>query len=226
MRSGRVDGFVPSKHGFRFANRWPAQPLFSFGYRNLLRISVGDASNGLCGGMVFAACDFFLDHVEPPPDEEPPAAGSPLFRYLRRRLFDSFHLPWGVLQYYSWMSHADGRGSLAERTMRVTWPRAQAAIDAGRPAPLGLIRVHSRHPARLGQNHQVLAYGYDWDDAAGTLRVALYDPNHPGADDVTLTIRSGHLSSPDAIIQSTGEPCRGFLALPYRPRGRSACAVL
>lgn len=50
-------GFLPSRHGFAFVNSWPSEPAVvlttPFG-----KIGVGNASAGLCGGMVFAALDY------------------------------------------------------------------------------------------------------------------------------------------------------------------------
>ena len=49
--------FQPSANGFAFENSWPSEPAVSvetaFG-----PINIGDASAGLCGGMVFAALDY------------------------------------------------------------------------------------------------------------------------------------------------------------------------
>ena len=73
-------GFVPSRNGFAFANAWPASPAVviptPFG-----EIDIGNASAGLCGGMVFAALDYW--HAGTAPPTERPAAGTPLFKTIR-----------------------------------------------------------------------------------------------------------------------------------------------
>ena len=53
----RVPDFLPSTSGLRFANAWPHVPDLAvrFAGRNIL--SIGDAANGLCGGMTFVAAD-------------------------------------------------------------------------------------------------------------------------------------------------------------------------
>jgi hypothetical protein len=66
------------------------------------------------------------------------------------------------------------------------WEVIRPELDAGRLVCLGLIRVRSFSPAALGRNHQVLTYGYDADDA-GRVTLAICDPNHHDADDVTLS---------------------------------------
>jgi hypothetical protein len=51
-----------------------------------------------------------------------------------------------------------------------------------------LVLVESLNPFDLGKNHQVLAYGYDLDEDSGGLSVRVYDPNHPGHDNVLLSL--------------------------------------
>jgi len=50
---------MPSANGFHFINSWPSEPDIVVNVPALGRVAVGDASNGLCGGMVFAVRDFF-----------------------------------------------------------------------------------------------------------------------------------------------------------------------
>jgi hypothetical protein len=208
MASARVAGFLPSANGFRFANAFLPQPLFRL---PPTRLGIGNASRGLCGGMVFAARDYFERGSPTPDDRHPPDLGSPLFGYLVRRLFDSFDLPWGPPRYYRWMAAADG--AVMRHTVGCQWARVRRELDAGRLAALGLIRPRSRNPLRLGENHQVLAWGYGLDEASGSLLIAIYDPNHAGRDDVTLAL---NLREPAGILSATGEPFRGFFHTPYR----------
>jgi hypothetical protein len=141
--------------------------------------------------MVFAALDYWQQGLPPPPDTEPPASGTPLFRYLVRRLIDSWHLPAGPLAYYArmapWVASLGGL-ALAERRLAVGrhWPAIKASLDAGWPCPLGLVRVRSANPLLLGQNHQVLAFDYEWVGSAVRLRV--YDPNQADDDDVAISV--------------------------------------
>jgi hypothetical protein len=211
MASARVTGFLPSTRGFRFPNVFLPQPLLRIPLAGLGHLRIGDASRGLCGGMVFAALDYFRRGDAPPEDREPPVLGSPLFGYLVRRLFNSFDLPWGPLRYYRWM--AAGDGAVLRHTVGCQWPLVRRELDAGRLAALGLIRPRSRNPLRLGENHQVLAWGYRLEESSGSLHIAVYDPNHGGRDDVTLAL---NLLRPVGILSATGEPFRGFFHTPYR----------
>jgi hypothetical protein len=188
-------------------------------------IPIGDASNGLCGGMVFAARDYFEVKRPPPVDATAPGEG-PLFTYLCGRLFDSFDLPLGPTRYLTLMSPllSDGetvwsRLGLAPhgrawRTVRDEWPRVRMDIDAGHPSPLGLIKVTSSDPRQLKQDHQVLAYGYVLEDGILTLRV--YDPNQPARDDVTLSLNVADASRPMAIVTSPSRgPVHAFFRVTY-----------
>src|SRR5262249_38107183 len=143
-------------------------------------LGIGDASNGLCGGMVFAVHDYF-DAAQLPAQVKPTGAGDPVFDYIVRRLFDSFNSPvFGscdgvcggyniladVVDFQTQMDPAysdtdslidNGRAWIMAHE---AWPAIQAAIDSGEPCPIGLVLVKSLLPTDLGQNHQVMAYGY------------------------------------------------------------------
>jgi hypothetical protein len=213
MTTASVSDFLPSARGLRFSNHFPpGVAVMSINLPGLGRsIPVGDASNGVCGGMVYTVMDLFL--AEPrmlvPADTTPPAAGSPLTDYVNARLVDSFALTHGlssnVARYLSLMSTPDrdalfvhGVGTvIAERE----WPKIRADIDAGRPSPIGLVGGERVWPTdfaakarMLGHCHQVLAYGYSLD-AASVLTLRVYDPNDPGADDSTIDVS---LADPDA----------------------------
>jgi hypothetical protein len=190
-------------------------------------VPIGDASNGLCGGMAFAARDYFEADRTPPPESAAPGDG-PLFDYLVDRLFDSFDLPLGPMRYLQLMSPAmpDGDSVLtrfglaphgrAWRTVAQEWPKVRADLDAGHPSPLGLVRIRSTNPIDLKQNHQVLAYGYDLEGTALTLRV--YDPNWPGRDDVTFSLDVGAPPRPVLVTpRPPGPPVFAFFRVGYDP---------
>jgi hypothetical protein len=67
-----VRGFKPSIDGLHFLNNFPHVPDYML---NILgqSVSVGDAHNGLCGGMVYTVIDLFEANLLPPPDTVPPA---------------------------------------------------------------------------------------------------------------------------------------------------------
>lgn len=222
-----ADSFLPSDHGFAFPNSWPSQPALvlstPFG-----RLTLGDASKGLCGGMVFAAFDYWRAGVAPPAEQ--PDADHPLYGYIVRRLVDSWHLPAGVTQYYQWMNLPDGdsgftvlgrrvvtdRG-LAWRTIRVQWPQIRNDLDHGIPVALGVVTVASANPVDLGQNHQILAFDYEMSSDRVSLRV--YDPNLGQRDDVEIRFDTSDPTLPTRFDHNLGvaQPVRGFFRSAYAP---------
>lgn len=219
-----VPGFLPSSHGFHFPNAFPHEPLVGVTIPGLGQVAIGDAADGLCGGMVFASLDLLHVTTPPPPDTEPPAAGTPRFEYLVRRLVDSFDLPVGPTRYQALMSPLlpDAEGPLRVLGIRgrtgimveQEWPRVRADIDAGQPSPLGLIRVISADPRDLGQNHQVLAWHYELDGT--TLHIGVYDPNHPDDDSVTIAIDTADADAAANVIYTAGDgPVHCFFRTPY-----------
>jgi hypothetical protein len=168
--------------------------------------------------MVFAARDLFEAGTAPPLSASPPEGGTPYFRYLVRSLMRSWNLPLGPLRYAVWSALPDGDvlglAGTRRRSLDAEWPRIRHELDAGRLAPLGLIRVRTLNPFGLALNHQVLAFGYD-EDEAGMTTLHVYDPNHPDRDDITLAFGPGR---PWPIPYGEGERAvRGLFLVPYRP---------
>jgi hypothetical protein len=192
--------FLPSQNGWPFDNIFPKVPPFKiFG-----ELRYGDASKGLCGGMVYAALDYYVAGLELPairPEDQSkfksPLSG-PVFDYLGKRLFNSFDIPQGVASYIELMhpnfpDASNGnmypgaaQQSRAWRTIRQEWPAIKQKLDMGHPCPLGLVRVQSDDVKRLGENHQVLTYGYDLVD--DDLTLFIYDPNFHANDNITLKL--------------------------------------
>jgi len=211
-----IEGFRPSTHGFHFANAWPHGPTVRIGPFDPRIVGVGDAADGLCGGMVYTAADLFHAGLPVPADREPFANGSRRFQAIVRRQVES--LAWLTVPVRYWLRSALGGsfgGDRARATLENEWPRAKAELDAGRVIQIGLIRVASWNPWQLTMNHQVMAWGYAEDGRGVTLN--LYDPNWPDRDDVTITIHLDPALRPTGLSQSTGEPLLGWFALPYSP---------
>jgi hypothetical protein len=201
-----VTGFLPSTHGLRFRNSWPPGPTVRLGPIDPRIVGFGDASMGLCGGMAVLVRERFQAGDAVPPDPEPPANGSPLFRVIVRRQVLS--LDWFRVPIRFWFMCAMSDDAARRRTLEHEWPRIRAEIDADRLAMIGLVRDHGRDPRKLTSNHQVLAYAYEADPATDAVTLRTYDPNWPLRDDVTVTFGASEAS------QSTGERLRGVLSLP------------
>jgi hypothetical protein len=230
--SNRVPNFTASQSGLQFINSFPSEPDIIVNVPVYGNVAIGDASNGLCGGMVFTVRDLFEFHQRPLPGTMPPPQGSPLFNFIVSRLFDSFNLPGGVLKYFEWMNTPDHdtgvwvaiRRGVAWHTIVEEWPKIKADIDAGHPSPLGIVTVYSINPGDLGQNHQVLAYGYNLDNN-NNLTLRVYDPNTmpSSADNVTLALNLGNPSHTTPITHNIGigHSIRGFFRVDYTPKDPS-----
>jgi hypothetical protein len=59
MESGSVPNFLPSTNAFRFTNTFPPAPTVRIHLGIVGTVGVGNASQGVCGGMVFAVRDYF-----------------------------------------------------------------------------------------------------------------------------------------------------------------------
>jgi hypothetical protein len=219
--------FLPSRDGLAFTNDWPPHTdAVTVSLPGVGKVAIGDASRGLCGGMVFTALDVFNAKL-PPPSDPRPAPGDPLFGYIVRRLIDSWRVPPGGAKYYQWMITPDhtsevlgfARRGVASWTIADEWKHVQADLDAGTPSTLGLVTVASKDPRQLGANHQVVAWGYEVNDT--TARIKVYDPNTPRAngDDVHLSMvlddpeHSAHITHDVNIAHDV----RGFFRVGYRP---------
>ena len=185
-----IPGFLPSTAGFHFANAWPHGPAIRLGARIPgpvpfeLELRIGDAADGLCGGLALAARDRWLRGEPPPPDREPPAAGTPLFAEIVRRQVDSLEGGLAIARFYR--AGAAPSAVRARIAVRDAWPAIRRQIEDGRPAVVGLIHSASADPRRLGTNHQVLAHAYELEGSDGRVTLSVYDPNHPDDDTIRL----------------------------------------
>jgi hypothetical protein len=222
---GAVAGFLPSVHGLHYPNDWPQVPAKTVRVKVgaiSATIGLGDASGGLCGGMVFTVRDLFERHLSPPASLANPPPGSPAFEYLVDRLLASLHGLRGAAfgaRYYEWMVLPDRiplvRLGVADLTVHESLPEVRACIDGGHLAPLGLVCAASARPQDLGRNHQVLAFAHETDARRAVLRV--YDPNWPDRDDITLSCDLRD-SAADPFAYSSGDhTVRGFFLSRYAP---------
>jgi hypothetical protein len=231
MTSVRV-GFTAKDNGFHFANRFPTRPIRRFKLGNVATLDIGDAANGLCGGMSFTARDLFEHKRTPPPDDVAPDTGA-LHDYIVNRQIDSFEGAVVPLRFFTLMSpiRPDREPMWAELAGRVgvdrhsrtyvmiheEWPAIKRDLDEGHLSMMGLVRMVSLDPNMLGHNHQVVAYGYDLDGSRLTLHI--YDPNYPRDDSVTLSL---DISDPRGVVTTTwsrADPVTVcFFRAPYQGR--------
>lgn len=175
--SPRMTRFDPATHGFKFANTFNNDVIREIDYR----------TNGLCGGMVYSALDYYRTRTPIPAQAYKPAVQTPLHDYIYDRQVTSITAnvdKWGELgfnplgarngEFFRWGLQGFNGGRLEE---------LRARIDRGQPVPLGLWH----YDGARGGDHQVLAIGYDLGRYRGDLgahqedlRIYIYDPNYPG----------------------------------------------
>ena len=219
--------FLPSRDGFRFSNHWDNAPYTLPPLRGtLLDQKYGNADDGLCGGMVLTALDYFVAGQEiPSTPVAPPGEQDPLFVHLVNRLFDTFSVdsvslmlklmnplyPDSDENVLSTFGLANGRAAVMAHQ---EWPLIRADIDSGKPSPVCIITVKSLNPGDLGKNHQVLAYAYDADGHDITLHV--YDPNQPLVDGAYMKFTDGDVSERIVVhhnIAVDGRPIYCFVRM-------------
>ena len=204
--------FDPVIHGFRFDNRFVNVVVSLPGVPKL-------RTKGRCGGLTYAALDYYSLHraapaFAPTPPARVPPDGHPLADYLLRRQLDSFHND-SALRFLTWTVFPDESLAFAKGVRRWTAeeiPRLKAAIDNGTPVAIGL--VGARSMSDVGRrNHQAVAFGYT--PVAGGIDVLLYDPNSHG---VTAVL---HWRKGESLIQASnrpGRPWRGLFVHDYVAR--------
>jgi hypothetical protein len=181
LSTARMTRFNPAVHGYSFINTF----LNVTGIANI-------TTGGLCAGMVYSAMDYYKAGTEIPRQTYTPISGTTLHSYLYDRNMEALgsHIdkwielhanPFGSRngEFFRWGLQGTGGGRLQE---------LRAKIDAGEPVPLGLKSL-SGNP---GEDHVVLAYGYDMGRYTGDLganqtdlKIFIYEPNF-GAQKVTL----------------------------------------
>ncbi len=201
--------FTSQANGFHFTNRFE----FSFELDLPLvgSIDLGDVVYGLCGGMCFAALDFYYGGNPIPPRVSVPRVGSSLYLCLVDRQVDSLSLPAGLLKVLEWMILNDTE--VGRRTASQEFPKLRRRIDRGDPAVLALIRASGISDP--GHNHQVVARAYEYGDVDKKVEIALYDPNHPN-EEPRLTMDFSNPRRGISPAQSSGEALRGFFLMDYR----------
>ncbi|QIZ08330.1 hypothetical protein HFZ78_17705 [Priestia megaterium] len=214
-RHFRKLGFDPAVHGFLFPNKFVNSIANIPGYGQV-------TTQGRCGGMAFAALDYFLKGIPVPKytgnlfNAQVPPDGHWLADYIYSRLMDSFLVP-SSIKYVHWTLASDhstvfGGKGVTRWTKEEEFPKLRSLIDAGRPVVLGLI--DATNLGEIGsKNHQVLAYGYEWHSKADIMKVFVYD-NNTIRSEVVLSSERGN---PHFDATNT-DPWRGFFVIDYQQK--------
>lgn len=207
--------FIPSKHGFHFNNSF-ANHVFDIGIASW-------TTYGLCGGMSFTSLDYYFAGMPIPthvgsdfPNGSTPPENSALYKYIYDRLMDSFKA--NGSKFVSWTEKLDhstwvwGKG-VPELTKTEELPTLFQRIQSGQPVVLGLISATGI--SEIGNNHQVVAYGYELNEVNGDVIVYIYDNNNP--NNVT-TLKSNIKDLHSHFSSSYNDDWRGFFVENYSPK--------
>ncbi|MFD9733287.1 hypothetical protein [Umezawaea sp. NPDC059074] len=215
--------FRPEFHGFRFANSFstlvfPPIPLLP---------SIGPFG-GLCGGMTFAALDYFFARRPVPQHTTAdlpfgvPAEGSALWEFVLRRHLNSIGVqtaavgvPLTVGPLHLNLVPGDPHNAVLFANFALGAPAALpglvagevrkliAAISSGRPVPVFLVKRGS-----VQDSHQAVAIGYD--DSTSPVEIYLYDNRSP------LSVRTLRVDSGTCVLDGA-EPWDAFFVGSYTP---------
>lgn len=209
--------FRPSLHGFAFRNDFSGSSL---------PINLGAAEKklglpshfGLCGGMSFAAADYFLARRAIPDDATQPEHGTPLYTYIYSRQSASFGtMNTMALRFIEWMRlPEDGPDGTRARTAPQIAP-IEAALSRGEPVILGLVLVSTDDTREPWHNHQVLAYAST--RAGRTVEFRIYDPNFPKRDDAVIRVEESDAGPvcTRLVPGRSSTHVRGLFRMPYAP---------
>ncbi len=179
---------------------------------------------GLCGGMAFAALDYYVAGRTLPDDKGPTSNLSPVLRdYIVKRMKDSFWyvqdgtlhnnlarvLAWMAVEQYA--PFGRGPGQLLEWS-QTEFEKLNDLIARNGAWPIALIG-ESKDPC---ENHQVLAYECESRGEQGVIHV--YDMNHPGAGRrINLNFHGPALEGMGEFAGDTWQPLRAFFCEVYSP---------
>lgn len=168
--------FIPKKHAFKFENTFTNQAKVI----GLSKIPWAGKffemeTNGLCGGMAYAALDYYHTNI---PTPSVTSANSSLRKYLLKRQMDSFKYK-DSWRFSRWTKRSNS--TIVPKTVNNEIPKAKKSIDKGNPVVIGLVGA-TRLRDVGDDNHQVVCFGYD-EDASGKTTLYIYDPNCPPAGD-------------------------------------------
>lgn len=202
--------FNPVQHGFKFRNDFVNHVI------TVPSLGINFDTFGRCGGMAFAALDYWHHHLAVPEDSSLPSDGTLVSKYIYDRLMDSimanayknFHFM-RTPDHPTWIN---GIG-VARATREEEFPRLKQLIDQGQPCALGLAKA--TNIGEFGNNHQVVAYGYEVGDPYST--VLIYDNNFPNTE-VRLTFTTAYDPGERQVHHSHGNNWRGFFVESYAPQ--------
>jgi hypothetical protein len=165
--------------------------------------------------MAFAALDYWFNGRLPiPADAALPRDGTLMADYIYERQIDTFQQK-SAANFIAWTLVGDGESFFHKGVTRWTkegeFPKLKSMVDKGKPQVLGLVK--STDMKAIGQDHQVVGYGYE-DDGKGNLCAYVWDNRYPDREArLTTTAKRPHWT-----LSEGNEDWRGWFIQGYGPK--------
>lgn len=175
----KMTSFNPNVHGFQFSN---------FGFRPNDHFADIFKWSGFCGGMTYAAADYYYSNKTTPNQDYSPAPGTNLYNYLWSRQSKSIENVAGQVAEFEFNPDGTRNDEFWRWGVNEKLKQLITNIDNNMPTPICLLRESNEILKDIADNHWVLAIGYDlggysWkmdkDPKLSNLRIFVYDPNKP-----------------------------------------------
>ncbi len=199
--TARWTSFDPAKHGFRFSNTF---------HNNVIGPPINIETGGLCGGMSYAALDYYNAGRSIPNQSYRPANNTPMQAYIYNRQVNSL-----ASNVDKWLE-ISVNPFVIRTTEFFNWGINQrlreliSFIDRGVPVPLGL----KGSEGTLNHDHQVLAIGYDigryqfdLGNYKEDIKIYIFDPNYPAQ---TLTLLPNSTAKEFYYLEHPGDRWRTY----------------
>lgn len=189
--------FVPAKHGFKFSNNDIEWEIFGF-----IR------GHFLCGGMVYAALDYFGTRKPIPSTTTPTPVGTPLNDYIHSRQ--------STAHGYTVRRLVASKVALFFTASREQWfvdslasefDKIRSHIAGGKPVPLFLVKDGFT-------GHHVLVIGCASSPSIENPILLIYDPNRPGDIGRIFVDYQGKKLLNSSSSAASGTPMVGFFVDP------------
>lgn len=203
-----LTNFSSNQHGFLFINHFDTS--FEYQLPFIGKVKLGEIIYGLCGGMCFAALDYYHAGRPVPGYTQEEEFTVTFNRYLLNRQLDSMMLP-TIPKIIEWMLRDDQE--VIQLTTQREIPKIRRSLEKGDPVVLALVRVSGA--GNPTANHQVLATGYDFNPDTKDITIHTYDPNYPG-EQPAITMNLTKIGAGGSLKVSTGEVLRGFFIIKYK----------
>jgi hypothetical protein len=91
------------------------------------------------------------------------------------------------------------------------WTKISTGIESCHASPSVLVLIKSLDSLQMGNNLQVLAYGYDLEGSDLSIRIC----DDPNDDSVSISLNIAHSDQTKSVLTSMGSQCWCFFRLVY-----------